>query len=487
MKTDVLIVGGGLAGLACAIGLCDRDFRVTVLERSEKLGGRAGSCTDAQTGDVVDLGPHVLLTQYPNLLELLELLGTRDHVVWDEDKVMTVVEQGCAVPIRRSLLPAPFHLLPSLLRVPTISTRDLLSNHHTSWFVMRADEEDLRYLDSVDALTFLRGMKATERFIDWFWATVSMAIMNVPLDQCSAGALLRFYRILLAHPDLHLGFADVALAELFAPQAVRAIEAAGGAVRTRTAVEKILESNGAVTGALLADGSRIDADTCVCAVEPDSLARLLPESLLRAGSRFVDLDRFRPSPYISTYLWFDRKITDERNWARTGSPDNLTCDFYDLSNIRRGWQERPSLIAGNIIYSHRAAHLDDDDIVAATVREIAQFAPAAAAATVRHARVHRIPMAIPCPLPGLEAKRPPAATPVAGLYLAGDWVDTGLPASMESAVRSGWLAAERVLAAAGRERPLAREVKKTRGFLSLTSWGASAEARRHAHDGAPMA
>ena len=487
MSTDVLVIGGGLAGIACAVGLTDSGLRVTLVERSRALGGRAGSCRDSVTGDVVDVGPHVLLTQYPNLLRLLENLGTRDRIAWDLEQVMTLVDRGIAVGIRGTVLPAPFHLLPSLLRVPTISTRDLLSNHHVSWFVVRAKEEDLLRLDDVDALTFLRRMNTSPRFIEWFWATVSMAIMNVPLERCSAGALLRFYRILLAHRNLHLGCPEVGLAELFEAEAMRRVEGGGGRVILEREVEKLVDDTQGVTAAVMKDGGRIEAEVYVCAVEPAALAQLLPSRLLDRHGPLGGLESFVPSPYISSYIWFDRKLTHARNWARTWSPRNLNYDFYDLSNIRRGWEHRPSVIAGNIIYCHRAAHLDDDEIVRATVAEIAELAPEAAAAKVCHARVHHVPMAIPCPHPGLERKRPPVETPLPNLYLAGDWVDTGLPASMEGAVRAGSLAAERVLAKLGRPRRLALHVTRTRGILSLTARGRAADVDRWTRYGAPMA
>lgn len=475
MKTDVLVVGAGLAGLACAYALATRGVQVVVVERAQAVGGRARSWTDEVTGDTVDIGPHVLLTEYPNLLAFLEALGSHRRIVWDSGKVLTIVDGGRPTRIRGSVLPAPFHLLPSLLRVPALSLRDLLSNHRASWFVLHTSEDDLRRLDEVDALTFLRRMKARQPLIDWFWATVSMTIMNVPLEQCSAGALLRFYRILLANADLHLGFADVGLSELYGPQAVARIEAGGGRVLTAAEVTALCIEQGRITGARLADGSRIDAECCVAAVEPRSLAVVLPPEA-RERAPFSELDCFQPSPYVSSYIWFDRKLTHERNWARTWSPETLNYDCYDLSNIRRGWQDRPSVIASNIIHAGRVQHLTDPEIIAATVREIAEFVPGAREATVRHARVHRIPMAIPCPHPGVECRRPAPRTPVAGLYLAGDWIDTGLPASMESAVRGGWLAAEAVLAGTGRRERIAREVRKDRGLLSLTRRG------RHARD-----
>lgn len=103
----------------------------------------------------------------------------------------------------------------------------------------------------------------------------------------------------------------------------------------------------------------------------------------------------------------------------------------------------------------------------ATRREIAEYLPEAARGRIRHARVHRIPMAIPCPHPGTERKRLPARTALRGLFLAGDWTRTGFPASMESAVRSGWLAAEAVLADAGRPRRLALARNGPEGIAGL--------------------
>jgi 15-cis-phytoene desaturase len=161
-------------------------------------------------------------------------------------------------------------------------------------------------------------------------------------------------------------------------------------------------------------------------------------------------------------LWFDRKLTGERFWAQLGALRRLNTDFYDLSNIRRGWSGRPSLIASNIIYSHRAHAMSNAEIVAAAQREIAEFIPQAANARVVHAVVNRIAMAIPCPLPGSETQRPSPA-----MSLAGDWTRTRLLCSMESAVRSGWLAAEEVLRAAGRPRQLALPPRPNDGLAGL--------------------
>lgn len=464
---DVVVIGAGLAGLACAVALSDAGLRVAVCERSDRIGGRAGSWVDAATGDTVDIGPHILLTEYQNMLRLLDRLGTRERVVWQKDKLITLVAGRRAFALKKYPLPAPLHYLPSILRTPVFSWRDAASNLPVTWYAMKIGEAEVQRLDTLSAGDFLRGQGVTPAFMQSFWASASMWIMNVPLERCSAGALMRFYRQIIGHGDYHIGFAGQGLSELYGAPAVRVVESAGGRVLLQAEVSAFAGGAEGITGVTLSDGRRLTARWCVAAVPPQDLQALLPPAWTRPGTAFDTLSDFEPDPYISSYIWFDRKLTFERYWARLWSPANLNYDSYDLSNIRPGWSGRPSVIASNIIYSHRAHGMSDEEIVAETVRELAEFLPGAPSAGIRHARVHRIPMAIPCPYPGIERKRPPAGTPVPGLLLAGDWTRTGLPASMESAVRSGWLAAERILAEAGKPRHLAVPARETEGLAGL--------------------
>jgi hypothetical protein len=155
-------------------------------------------------------------------------------------------------------------------------------------------------------------------------------------------------------------------------------------------------------------------------------------------------------------------------WPR----ERLNHDFYDLSQIRHGWQGRPTVLASNIIYSHRVHGMSDDGIVKATVAELAEFCPHSTQATLRHARVHPIPMAIPCPTPGFEQLRPGSATAWSGLVLAGDWMRTGLPCTMESAAKSGYMAAETVLRARGKPVSLAIDMRNCDGIAGAVRSGA---------------
>lgn len=466
VQTDVAIIGGGLAGLACAVALRDSGLKVIVFEASETLGGRARSWRDGITGDAIDLGPHIFLTEYRNMLALLDLLGAADRVVWSTDRLIRLTEGGQVTDMHLRSLPPPLHLAPSFARVRSLDWRDKLSNFDMVRLGMRIDDAAVLRLDDESATEMLRRHGVSQRSIQWFWATACISVLNTPLERCSAGALMRVFAQLIGRRCYHIGFADSGLSELYVPGAARLITSGGGCIYTRTAARTILIDGPRAIGVALDDGTPVRARHCVAAVPPESLAHLLPDEVHHLPP-FRNLKAFEPSPYVSSYLWFDRKIGTEMFWARIWNPDGLNTDSYDLSLIRRDWRDRPSVIASNIIYSHRVHAMSDEEIIEGTLREIRETNSAVASARLQHAVVNRIPMAIPCPLPGTERMRADALTPIDGLLLAGDWTRTNLPASMESAVYSGWSAAEAIWRSIGRPRSLVRPKPAKEGFAKL--------------------
>jgi 15-cis-phytoene desaturase len=452
-QEQVVVIGGGLAGLSCGVALADKGLQVTVLEAAPGLGGRASSWAESSTGDVVDIGPHIFHSEYHNMLAFLERLGTSRLITWQPGKIMTIASKPDAVPLQHAHLPPPLSLMPSILKAPGLHLEDYVSMAGTAMRGMEFGEEDVEELDAIPALDFLRKQGVSEELIDWWWRFAAMVVTNVPLERCSTASLLRIHAQLSGYKDLHFGFGAVGLGELYTDQATRIIEDAGGRVLTNTKVAALLLDRRA-DGVLLEDGTRLFAESVVSAVPPQQLFDMLPPSLA-AQAPFAVFDDVEPSPYISCYLWFDRDLQTERFFSHLWSPRRLNYDFYDLCQIRHGWQGRPTVIASNIIYSHRAHGMTDEEIVRETVGELAEFAPLAAQAKVVHADIHRIPMAIPCATPGFERKRPPARSPVPGLVLAGDWTRTHMPCTMEGAVKSGFTAAEEVLADRGQDAQLA--------------------------------
>ncbi len=456
IETDVLIVGGGLAGVTVAIGLKDSGQRIMMVEKADVLGGRARSWTDPVTGDPVHIGPHIFMTRYPNMFRLMEILGTRDHVVWqDPGHFITQVDGQKEIDIVSNLkLPAPLHFTPSLFADKRISISDMISAMPLTLYALRATEEELLRLDNINASAFLRGMGVSEQMIHRFWSFVCMAILNVPIELCSAGALLRFFSGLLGVADLSIGFPDVGLSDLYVPQSEKMLGKAGVEIHKNTGVKRFIGDANRITGAELDDGSIVHAKKVIAALTPMALRQVVPREWIQSHKVFHELVYFNASEYLATYLWFDRKLTNKKFWARVYNPNDLNCDFYDMSNINRGWEGRNSVIMSNCIWSERARHMSDEEVAMETRRELEEYLPEAAQAKLEHFVVNRIPMAIHCPYPGMEQRRPPTKSPIEGLVLAGDWIGTGIPSCMENACLSGWLAAEQILAEIGQPQTL---------------------------------
>ena len=466
IESDVIIVGGGLAGLACGVALADRGVAVTLLEASERLGGRAASWTHAPTGDRVDIGPHVLVNEYDNFLAFLERLGTRGDVTWQPEKVVTVGTRAGPLAITHRGLPPPLSLLPDFLKAPELKLRDYWSNNRATLRAMQFGEERVEALDATTGLEFLRALGVSEPMIDVFWRFETMAIMNTPLERVSAASMMRVHGMLIGRPGIHFGFPAVGLGDLFAEPARRAIAAITGKVMLQARAAALRSTNDAHE--VDAGGATYRARHCVLAIPPAETGELAPG--------IAETAFFEPSPYVSTYLWLDRRLGEEKFWSLLWSPTRLYYDFYDLSNIRPAWKGRNAVVACNLIYSHRANALSDEELVEAAHRELAEFVPAALGAQVLHAEVHRIPMGIPLPAAGTETRRPTQRTHVPGLLLAGDWTHTGWPSCMEGAVRSGHLAAEAVLANLGRPEKLARPLRESAGLAAIVRAIAAARA-----------
>ncbi len=318
-RADVLVVGGGVAGLSCAVALSDAGLRTIVLEASAVLGGRARSWPHAATGDTVDIGPHVVHSEYANFLKFLERCGTRECITWQPQPVITIATTP-AFRLRRHALPPPLEVFPDMLHAPGLKLRDILSNMKPSLRALQLEESRLHAFDAMTGLDWLLSCGATPAMIDWFWRLASLATMNVPLERCSAAALMRVHAQITGHRGFHFGFPQVGLSDLYVDQSVAIIESADGCVVFDSrAARSEREGDGHVV--TTDDGRRFAARHLVYAVPPAELREL--DATLSPSSPI------EPSPYKSIYLWFDRPITHELFWAQQPAPGRLNCDFYN--------------------------------------------------------------------------------------------------------------------------------------------------------------
>ena len=448
-QSDVIVVGGGLAGLASALALSDAGLRVTLLEAQITLGGRARSWRHAASGDLVDSAAPVVHSGQRNLLRLLDRLGTGSRIDWLPG-LATIATTPRATRLQHRRWPPPLGLVPDLARMPGLSWAELRSNLKASWRSLRFTEQDVAELDALSARDWLQACGVAPAAVDLLWRPVAAAALHAPLEQCSAAALARVQATLLGERDLGLGIPRVGLSELYVAPAAAAIHAAGGRVITRAPVLRFVPSDDRhrVT---IRGGTELTARHVVFAVPPHELDPLVPG--------LVDTAWYPKSAAVRILLWFDRPLATTPLWFTPWGANRLNCCFQDLSQVRSALRGRDAVVAGTMVDAERLEIYSDAELVSMTVSEIAEFAPRAQRAQVVHSDVLRLPFAVCRAVPGSERQRPPAATRLPRVFLAGDWTRTRLPGSLESAAMSGALAAERVLEAAGHRPRLAQRAR----------------------------
>ncbi len=436
----IAVIGGGLAGLEAALDCLDAGAQVTLLERRARLGGATWS--SHHHGLEVDNGQHVFLRCFEVYRELLRRLGVEDRVVLqDRLDVPVLAPGGRASRIRRSALPAPLHLAPSLARFGPLSLRERLGVARAAQALARLDPADPDH-DRETFGSWLARHGQSPAAIERFWDLIARPTLNLPAQEASlALALVVFQRGFLGRgPDGDLGYADVPLQELHGNPALQLLERRGASVALRarvTGVER--EAGGAL--AVRVDGERIIADAVIVATTHEEVAALLPAEAGVDGERVA---RLGTSPIVSLHVVYDRPVTDLAFAAGLGTPVQFLFDRTRSSGLGAGQYLTVTLSAGG-------AHVG---IAADVLRkqfepELASLLPGARDARIESFFVTCERAATFRQAPGTRPLRAGTRTGMPRVFLAGAWTDTGWPATMEGAVRSGRNAAREALLALG--------------------------------------
>ena len=438
-----LVLGGGLSGIAAAVRLAQHGVRVTLIETSRRLGGRATSHEDPATGQILDNCQHVVMGCCTALLDLYRSLGVDQYVEW-HSRLHFFDKRGRHDVLEGNVfLPAPLHLSPSMLRMRTLTLAERLAVSRAMLTMLRMGSAGRMELEGMTFTQWLAEHHQPRGAIDKFWAVVVVSALNQHPDRASAAAAIHVFQDgFLAHEDAYLmGTAAVPLRMLYDP-AVPRIEAAGGRVMLGSSVRRLLFDGARVTGVELSDGATLAADWYISALPFDRLEKVADDPLRTADSRFRGIEHFTHSPILGIHLWFDRPVVDWPHMIFVDSP--LQWVFKKVeSQTSKTERHRPPNQYLHCVISAADEWIDKphEQILTMAVRELAQYAPAVAGATLQRGKVIKEKRATFSPVPGIEAHRPSTAGAVKNLLLAGDWTATGWPATMEGAVRSGYAAA----------------------------------------------
>jgi squalene-associated FAD-dependent desaturase len=410
------VVGGGLAGIAAALELADGGAEVTLLEARPRLGGATFSVE--RDGLWLDNGQHVFLRCFTEYLRLLQRLGVADQVVLQDRLDIPVLSpDGRSTHLRRSGLPAPFHLGGAIARYRFLSPAERLRVLPAARALVKLDLDD----PALDERTFAEWLDEhgqSPGAVEALWNLITLPAVNLPATEASLalGAMVFKVGLLDEASAADLGYAAVPLQRLHGDAAERALAGAGVDVRAKTRVRSLAE---------------VDADTVVVAVPHDEAASLLPELEPVRGLGF--------SPILNVHVVYDRRVTEHDFAAGIGSPVQFVFDRTASSGLERG-QYLAVSVSGAGAYGERT----QEEIRTEFLPALAELFPPAREARVERFFVTREPEATFRGVPGTRALRP-GTTAVEGVFLAGAWTDTGWPATMEGAVRSGLAAARAAL------------------------------------------
>lgn len=443
----VVVVGGGFAGLAAAIHLQERRHHVLLLERRGVLGGRATSYRDAATGEDVDNGTHLMIAGYTATLDLVRRASATDLLHIQDDLRIDYVDDRGPTALVCPRLPAPFHLLAGLLglRVPWRVRFDALRLGLAIRLGGKPKGKSL-------AEYFRRhGQSATTRRL--LWDPLAIAILNETPERADASLFWNVYREAFLHTSRasRLVFLKKGWGELHERLAAY-FEARGGRIRRRALAEAIEVEEGGVRGVRYlqraetredirkgrrAEAAFAEADAVVAAVPWHVLPMLLPEPW-PAQAPFAGLSTLGSSPIVSIELWLDRVVVDR---PMVGLRESEVEWVFDKGRLfgRPGPPQHLAFITSAAV---RTSVRPNTELTALAEAALRRYFPAMAGATVTRSLVIREAEATFSCGPEVEPSRFGPCTPLPGLYVAGDWTNTGLPATIEGAVRSGVLAAE---------------------------------------------
>jgi squalene-associated FAD-dependent desaturase len=439
------VVGGGLAGIAAALELADAGAAVTVLEVRPRLGGAAYSFQ--RDGLWLDNGQHVFLRCCTEYRELLRRLGTAaDTVLQDRLSIPVLMPGGRTAWLRRTGLPAPLHLISALARYRPLRAHERVAAAIVVRELSRVAPESA----DADAQSFgawLRQRHQSPAAIEGLWELISRPTLNLRADETSLAAAAFVFRtgLLDSAQAGDIGYARVPLQRVHGDAALAALRHAGVEVRLGFRAQRVeAEPDGGLQ--VCGQGERIPGSAVVLAVPQDRAAGLVPPGALRDPGA---LERLGFSPIVNLHVVLDRLVLDHEFAAAVSSPVQFVFDRTASSGLEHGQCLAVSLSAADAEIDTPAAELEST-LHAALVDLI----PAARGATIERFVVTRERFATFRAAPGTWRSRPGPRTGIDGLALAGAWTDTGWPATMESAVRSGRAAARAVLPALGRERAI---------------------------------
>lgn len=437
---EAIVIGGGLSGLSAAVELSNHGKTVLLLEQKQYLGGRTHSFIDETTGDIVDNGQHLMMGCYRETRNYLRTIGS-DRLASLQSVLRIEFMDPWKGPSKlvAAPLPAPLHVLAGLLRLSNLSLVDRLRLLCVGKELFWTSVAKERVLDSLTVDEWLSSLGQSAQNKTYLWDTIAIGSLN---DHPAKVSALLFFRVLRAafmgtRDDSCLLVPQVGLSALFVDPAIEFIVQQGGEVRTGTRIESVITKDFRVEAVRTATGERLVARSYIQAVPFFDLPAMLTDaSLVPIPPQYIS------TPIVSINLWFDRVVFEEEFAAVLNSNIQWIFNRTRLCDEYGGRATRGQHLSLVISGAERYVDLSKESIVQMALGDLRRVLPGTTEAVLVHSLVIKERRATFSPRPGMEAIRPDTKTKLDNMFLAGDWTNTGYPATIEGAVLSGRKAAE---------------------------------------------
>ena len=438
---DVLIIGGGLAGLAAGVQLSRSGHSILLIEQKPRLGGRTYSFIHPETGDEVDNGQHLMMGCYHSTLKYLQMIG-RSGLVEIQRNLFIVFrkEHSAAAHLRTSSLPATLYVLTGMLTFKALTFSERLSLLRVGIQLILKDPDTDEHLRSIAVAQWLDELKQPEANKKVLWDVIAVGALNDSTEKISAALFVKVLKSAFFGSRLNSSMVipKKGLSPVLIDGAEEFIKKNNGEVILNSFIQSIDRKNGKIEQVILETGEVIKPKAVISAVPYFDLPRLIPDT---DGIGIHELNRFISSPIITIHLWFDAHFMHEQFAALLDSPFHWVFHKSVIyGKATTGLMYLALVVSG----AHELVEKEKDELSEMAHNELKRFYPAASAARVIHALIIKEKRATFSPSVGLEQIRPGTSTSIGNLFLAGDWTDTKLPATIEGAVQSGFDAAKNV-------------------------------------------
>ena len=442
MAFDAIVIGGGCAGFSAATALSESGARVLVLEARPGLGGRATAFTDPETGERVDNGQHILMGCYDDTLAFLKRIGTADRVRWQTGLRVPMIDRaGRHSVLALPALPSPLHFLAGILAWDALSWRERFSVLRIGFHLRQgyggqalspasAAAPPRRDRPAETVRAWLQNNGQAPRLCELFWEPLALAALNQSIDQAEATSFIRVLERVFG-PDpaaAALVLPAVPLDELYAEPARRWLAERGSEVRVNAPAKVVIDAD-RVRGVRVRDES-IDAPIVISTVPWFGFQALFDAPPAALHETIANASALASLPIVTVNLWFDRVVMQE---PLVGLPGRNFQWVFDRRALVSGAASHLSLISSG---AETIVSKTNEELSALALSEVQAALPAARGARLRKSLAVREKRSTFSLAPDAPP-RPATVTAIGGFLLAGDWIDTGLPATIESAVLSG--------------------------------------------------